>query len=109
LSAVVATLIGADALVILTETNGLFDANPDTVSNAKRLPVVENITDEIRALAGDSVSGFGTGGMITKLYAAEMATKEGIDTYIIGGKDPSDIYSLFEGKDIGTHFKARCK
>lgn len=109
LSAVVATLIGADALVILTETDGLYDANPDTVPGAKRLPVVEEITEEIRALAGDSISGFGTGGMITKLSAAEIATRNGIDTYIIGGKDPYDIYGLLEGKDIGTHFKARCE
>ncbi|HIT70005.1 MAG TPA: glutamate 5-kinase [Candidatus Aphodomonas merdavium] len=106
LSAVVATLVEADALVILTETDGLYDKNPTNFPDAKRIPVVERVTDEIRALAGGSGSSVGTGGMITKVHAAEMAAQSGIPTYIINGSNPKMIYSLMEGADIGTHFLA---
>lgn len=107
LSAVVATLIGADALVILTETDGLYTANPQNNPDARRIPVVTEITNEIRAFAGDSISSFGTGGMVTKLHAAEIAMEQGIDTYVILGKKPSGIYELMEGRDVGTHFVGR--
>lgn len=106
LSAVVATLVEADALVILTETDGLYDKNPTNFPDAKRIPVVERVTDEIRALAGGSGSSVGTGGMITKVHAAEMAAQSGIPTYIINGSNPKMIYSLMVGADIGTHFLA---
>jgi len=106
LSAVVAGLIGADSLVILTETDGLYDANPQTDPNARRIPVVEKITEEIKANAAGPVSVFGTGGMVTKIHAAEYAAEHGIDTYIISGKKPADIYRLMDGEDIGTHFLA---
>jgi glutamate 5-kinase len=106
LSAVVATLIGADALIMLTETDGLYSSNPFLDPDARRIPVVESITDEVRALATDSISSFGTGGMVTKLHAAEIATRAGIDTYVIHGKTPHDIYRLMDGEDVGTYFKA---
>ena len=106
LSAVVAKLIGADALIMLTETDGLYTANPFTDPDAQRIPVVETITEEIRALASGSSSSFGTGGMVTKLHAAEIATGAGIDTYVIHGKTPHDIYRLLDGEDVGTYFKA---
>ena len=106
LSAVVATLVEADALVILTETDGLYDANPATHPEAKRIPVVEKVTDEIRALAGGTETGLGTGGMATKVHAAEIAAESGIPTYILTGADPKLIYSLIDGKDVGTHFLA---
>ena len=106
LSAVVATLVEADALVILTETDGLYDANPATHPEAKRIPVVEKVTDEIRALAGGTETGLGTGGMATKVHAAEIAAESGIPTYILNGADPKLIYSLIDGKDVGTHFLA---
>lgn len=107
LSAVVATLIDADALVILTETDGLYDANPKDHPEAKRIPLVEGITDEIRALAGGAGSKLGTGGMVTKLHAAEIATAAGIDTYVMKGDEPHRIYDLIDGADIGTHFAAK--
>lgn len=106
LSAEVAVVVNADKLIILTETDGLYNANPQNDPNAIRISVVDAITDEIRNCAGDAVSGLGTGGMITKIHAAEIATPHGIDTYIISGSDPKHIYDLLDGADIGTHFKA---
>ena len=107
LSAVVATLIHADALVILTETNGLYTANPMKDPTARRIAQVTEITDEIRGCVSRDGTALGTGGMVTKLHAAEIATAAGVDTYVICGKDPRDIYRLMDGEDLGTHFVAR--
>ncbi len=107
LSAVVATLIHADALVILTETNGLYTANPMKDPTARRIPQVTEITDEIRGCVSRDGTALGTGGMVTKLHAAEIATAAGVDTYVICGKDPRNIYRLMDGEDLGTHFAAR--
>jgi glutamate 5-kinase len=107
LSAVVAGLIDADALVILTETDGLYTANPDTDPAARRIAEVAEINDEIRSYASGDGTALGTGGMTTKLRAAEYACGRGIDTYVICGRDPHDIYRLFDGDSIGTHFAAR--
>ncbi len=107
LSAVVATLIGADALVILTETDGLYTANPLTDKTAQRIESVEKITDEIRSYASGSGTTLGTGGMTTKLHAAEIATNAGIETYIVKGSDARVIYDLIDGKSAGTHFLAQ--
>ena len=107
LSAVVATLIHADALVILTETNGLYTANPMKDPTARRIAQVTKITDEIRGCVSRDGTALGTGGMVTKLHAAEIATAAGVDTYVICGKDPRDIYRLMDGEDLGTHFAAR--
>ena len=104
LSAVVAVLIRADALVILTETDGLYTANPETHPEAERIPLVREITDEVRACAGGAVSGQGTGGMVTKVHAAEIAAEAGIDTYVLNGADPKNIYRLRDGADLGTRF-----
>jgi glutamate 5-kinase len=109
LSAVVAGLIEADALVILTETDGLYTANPLSDPSARRIPEVSEITDEIRSYASDIGTALGTGGMATKLRAAEYAAERGIDTYVISGKNPHDIYRLMDGESIGTHFAARRK
>lgn len=106
LSAEVAAVIASDKLIILTETDGLYDSNPQSNPDAKRIPVIDKITDSIRNFAGDAISGLGTGGMITKVKAADIATRHGIDTYIISGDNPRNIYALLEGADIGTHFKA---
>ena len=107
LSAQVAKLIAADKLIILTDTDGLFDKNPTEHADAKLLPVVEEITDEVLALAGGSGSNRGTGGMVTKLAAAKEATAQGIDTYVLNGETPDDIYRLVDGHQIGTHFCAK--
>ncbi len=102
-----ARLILADKLIILTDTDGLFDKNPTEHADAQLLPVVKEITDEVLELAGGSGSNRGTGGMVTKLAAAKDATEQGIDTYILNGANPEDIYRLVDGHQIGTHFCAK--
>ena len=104
LSAIVATLINAEALIILTDTNGLYTANPNEDPNAILIPVVDKITADIEALAGDSASTQGTGGMITKLEAAKIANSHGILCSIINGDNPENLYKLFNGINIGTLF-----
>lgn len=104
LSATVAKLIKADALVILTDIDGLYSANPREDESAKLIPVVEEITDEIYALANAKGSSRGTGGMITKLHAAKIAADVSIDTVIMNGSEPEDLYRLFDGRQVGTHF-----
>ena len=104
LSAIVASLVGADALVILTDIDGLYDKNPKTCPDAKRIPLVRAITDEVRAMAGDAGSSRGTGGMATKIRAAQVAAESHIPTVILAGDDPENLYRVFEGEDIGTVF-----
>lgn len=104
LSAIVARLIGADALVMLTDIDGLYDRDPRTDPQAVKLPVVLEINDNIRELAGGTGSKRGTGGMVTKLSAAQSANEAGIDAYIIAGSAPEALYDLLEGKSVGTHF-----
>lgn len=107
LSAVVARITGADALVILSDIDGLFTANPATNSDAKLIPLVDKIDDELFAIAGGAGSNRGTGGMQTKLSAAKLAGEAGIVTAIINGKNPKLLYDLFEGKEVGTRFELK--
>jgi len=107
LSANVAKLVNADALIILSDINGLFSGNPREDEDATLITVVEDINEEILALAGPVGSRRGTGGMVTKLQAARLATQAGIDTVVMNGTDPSDIYKLLDGRQTGTFFKAR--
>lgn len=107
LSAHVAEIVDADVLVILTDIDGLFSANPREDENAVLIHSVDEINDEILALAGGSGTNRGTGGMITKLHAAQIATAAGIDTVVMNGSDPEDIYKLIDGRQIGTLFKAK--
>lgn len=107
LSAIVAGLIGAEALIILTDTDGLYDADPSENGNARLIPVVTQITDEIKKLAGRRRSKFGTGGMLTKLHAAQLAAEAGIDTVVMNGASPEEIYEALEGKRVGTFFPGK--
>ena len=107
LSAIVAKLVKADMLVLLSDINGLYTADPRVDPNATLIPVVEAITPEILALAGGTGSALGSGGMATKLKAAQIATEAGIDMIIANGDDPEALYSLLEGKSIGTRFVGR--
>lgn len=104
LSAIVATLVDADALMILTDIDGVYDSNPKTNPNAKRIPVIREINAEIRAMAGGAGTSRGTGGMATKIRAAEVAAEKHIPTYILAGDDPENLYRIFNGEDIGTVF-----
>lgn len=106
LSAIVARLIGADGLVILTDIDGLFDANPMENPEARLIPFVEEIDEKIEALCGDTKSNRGTGGMITKIHAAKIATQAGITTVVMNGSAPEDLYKLMDSRQIGTMFKA---
>lgn len=105
LSSIVAKLVRADLLVILSDIDGLFNANPHEDENAQIIPVVERLEDSFFALAGGAGTRRGTGGMLTKLQAAENATNAGIDTVIMNGSNPEDIYKLFDVQHIGTWFK----
>lgn len=107
LSAHVAKIVDADTLIILTDIDGLFSANPREDENAVLIHCVDEITDDILALAGGSGTNRGTGGMITKLHAAQIATEAGIDTVVMNGSDPEEIYKLLDGRQIGTLFKAK--
>lgn len=103
LSALVATLTGADLLVILSDIDGLYDGDPRK-EGSKLISRVDGVTDEVKALAGGSGTERGTGGMITKLAAAEIINNAGADMYIINGSDPKNIYKLLDGVSIGTRF-----
>ena len=100
LSAMVAKLVNADALIILSDIDGLYSGNPREDENAYLIPVVEEISDELMAIAD-------TGGMVTKLHAAQIATEAGIDTVVMNGAQPEDIYRLLDGRQTGTYFKAK--
>lgn len=106
LAATVATIAGADLLIILSDIDGLYDKNPSENPDAKLIPVVSEITDELRQSAGGVGSSLGSGGMITKLNAAQIAMSAGIDMAILNGSNPNSLYDLLEGKSIGTYFKA---
>ena len=107
LSAIVAKLISADALIILTDTDGLFNADPTEDENARLISVVEEITDDIKTFAGPSSTKQGTGGMTTKIIAAKIAVDAGIDTIVLNGTRPEDIYRVLDGHSVGTHFLRR--
>ena len=104
LSAVVAQLVSADLLVLLSDIDGLYTADPRKDPNATLIPVVEEITPEILALAGGTGTSLGSGGMATKLKAAQLAGAAGIDMVIANGEQPEQLYALLEGKNIGTRF-----
>ena len=106
LAANVAVLANADLLIIMSDIEGLFDKDPHKYDDAELIPVVQSITDEIRALAGGAGSKLGTGGMATKIKAAEIARQGGIDLIIMNGRDPRRLYKIFENKPVGTLFKA---
>lgn len=107
LSAIVANLCEADRLIILSDIEGLYDGNPKEDKNARLIHRVEEITDEIRGLGAGAGSNRGTGGMVTKLEAAEYATIHGMDMHIAHGNDPENIYRIMEGEEIGTCFIKR--
>ena len=107
LSAIVARLVGADLLVLLSDIDGLYSSDPRKNADAVLIPVVEAITPEILFLAGGSGSSLGSGGMATKLNAASIVTDSGIDMIIANGENPEVLYDLFDGKQVGTRFTGR--
>ncbi|MBR6115545.1 MAG: glutamate 5-kinase [Oscillospiraceae bacterium] len=107
LSAVVAALCRAELLILLSDIDGLYDADPRTHPEAKLLPRVEELTEEITSMAGGAGTWRGTGGMATKLTAAGVALAAGCDMVITNGKRPWEINDIVDGAEIGTRFIAK--
>ena len=108
LSALVANLVDADLLIILGSVDGLFTADPNIDPDARLIPVVERITEEVvDALGGPSPDALGRGGMRTKLQAARMAANSGVDVFIANGRTPNAIERIAGGEHVGTYFPAR--
>ena len=107
LSAIVARLCGAELLVLFSDIDGLYDADPRTHPDAKLIHHVEAVTPELEAMAGGAGTWRGTGGMATKLHAARLALEAGIDMVIANGSRMEALYDIVDGKDVGTRFSAR--
>ena len=104
LAAIVARSVEADLLILLSDIDGLYTADPHTHPEAVLLHKVTKIDDAIRELAGVSSTKQGTGGMVTKLQAAEICLGCGCDMVIANGNDPDNLYAILDGKTIGTTF-----
>ena len=107
LSAVVAKLVSADLLIILSDIDGLYDKNPRESKESRLISFVEDLNDTVLQCAGDSGTNLGTGGMVTKLNAAKIATEAGVNLVIANGRDPLIMLDILKGKDIGTLFCKR--
>lgn len=106
LGAIVAECAKADLLVLLSDIDGLYTADPHRCADAKLIETVSELTDDILALAGDKGSALGTGGMKTKLHAAEICMNAGCDMIIANGAEPSLLYRIADGEAVGTRFVA---
>ena len=104
LGAIVAQSIHADLLILLSDIDGLYTADPHRDPNAVLLHKVTAITQEVLDLAGVSSTSQGTGGMVTKLRAAQICLSCGCDMVIANGHDPENLYAILDGQDIGTRF-----
>ena len=109
MSALVSGLIDADLLIILSDIDGLYNKNPKKYEDANLIEVVGDINEDVKNMAGGKGSKFGTGGMITKIMAAEMATKIGTNLVIVNGDDPRNISRVVEKENIGTLFVRKNK
>ncbi len=107
LAAMVAVSANAELLILLSDIDGLYTADPHKDPNAKLIETVTEIDDEVMALGGGKGSSLGTGGMKTKLVAAQIATEAGCDMVIANGSVPMSLYDLAEGKPVGTRFAAK--
>ena len=107
LAALVAEGVHADLLVLLSDIDGLYTADPHKDSSATLIPTVEKITDKIEALGGSAGTALGTGGMQTKIRAAKIATDAGCDMIIANGAYPELLYKIFDGESVGTKFKKK--
>lgn len=108
LAAIVAESINADKLILLSDIDGLYTADPHTDPNAKLIRHASMVDDAIFALAGGSSCKFGTGGMITKLQAAKICLACGCDMIITNGNVPANLYAILDGQSVGTTFSEKC-
>lgn len=104
LSSYVAALIESDLLIILSDIDGMYTADPNKDKDAKMIDTIPEINDDIYALAGDSASQLGTGGMVTKVKAADYLSKKNVSMVIASGENPDIVYDILEGKNVGTLF-----
>ena len=104
LSALVARSCEADLLILLSDIDGLFTADPHKDENARLIDTVTEISPEILALGGGKGTALGTGGMATKLHAAQLCMEKGIDMIITNGANPFVLYDIIDGKSVGTKF-----
>ena len=107
LSAAVASLIHADLLILLSDIDGLYTADPHTHPDAVLIEEIPELTRAIWDLAGGAGSGLGTGGMATKLQAASICTEAGCDMIIANGADPKRLYDIAEGRPVGSRFRGK--
>ncbi len=107
LSAIVAAAVHARLLILLSDIDGLYDGDPHRDSGAKLIPVVADLDEHIMSLGGGSGSSLGTGGMATKLKAAQIATAAGCEMVIANGAKPDLLYDIVAGKAVGTRFLAK--
>ena len=104
LSAIIATSANADLLILLSDIDGLYTADPRKDADASLIPIAKEINEDIMNLAGTAGTSRGTGGMITKLNAAQICMDAGIDMIIANGSNPEVLYDIFDGKSVGTRF-----
>ena len=104
LAAIVAQSVKADKLVLLSDIDGLYTADPHTDPNARLISKVTVLDDSVTALAGGSNGKQGTGGMVTKLHAAKICMDCGCDMIIANGADPENLYAIMDGREVGTTF-----
>ena len=108
LAAIVAQSVKADLLILLSDIDGLYTADPHTDPNATLIPRIEKVDEKVMALAGVSASGQGTGGMVTKLRAARICMECGCQMVIANGATPANLYGIIAGEAIGTRFAEAC-
>lgn len=107
LASLVATTCNADLLILFSDIDGVYTADPHTDANARFIPYIRVIDDSILSLAKDTASSQGTGGMITKIHAAKTCMDQGIDMIITNGSNPSILYDIMDGKPVGTFFEGK--
>ncbi len=107
LAALVALVSEADCLFIFSDVDGVYDQDPRNNPEAKLIPEISEITEEIYSMAGPTTNAIATGGMTTKIQAAEKAIENGIETYILNGSRNDTFESLLKGENSGTHFRAK--
>ena len=107
LAAIVAQSVKADKLILLSDIDGLYTADPHLDPNAKLIQVAYEIDEKIQSLAGGSGSNLGTGGMVTKLEAAKICLSCGCDMIITNGNKPTNLYDIVDGKTVGTTFTGK--
>ena len=107
LASLVAVNCNADLLILFSDIDGVYTADPHTDEHARLIPYIRVIDDAILSLAGDTASNQGTGGMVTKIHAAKSCMEHGIDMIIANGSNPSVLYDIMDGLPVGTFFEGK--